>query len=55
MAIKYLKSERINVRATDISVATLKTLTDKLNLSQADVIELALKELLKSSKNKSTD
>lgn len=50
MAIKVLKSERISVRATDISVSILKTLCDKLDLNQSDVIELALKELLKSTK-----
>ena len=50
MAIKHMKSERINVRATEQAVNTLKELSKKLDLSQSEVVELALNELLKNQK-----
>jgi antitoxin component of RelBE/YafQ-DinJ toxin-antitoxin module len=52
MATKQLKDQTINVRATDKTKATLITLTKKLNLNQADVIALALDQLIKSTLNK---
>lgn len=47
MAIKRLKDKVINVRATDKSQAILKVLAERLEISQSEVIELALNELYK--------
>lgn len=43
MAIKVLRDETITVRATSITKALLQKLSKDMNLSQADIIEEALK------------
>lgn len=43
MAIKVLRDKIITVRATDITVDILKKLAKEMGLSQADIIEEALK------------
>lgn len=51
MAVKRLKDKVINVRATDISKLILEGLAQELGVSQADVVEMALKLLNEKIKN----
>lgn len=51
MAVKRLKDKVINVRATDISKLILEGLAQELGVSQADVVEMALKLLNENIKN----
>lgn len=50
MAIKVLKDKVINVRAKDKTFSCLETLKKELNMSKADVVELALDTLYKKIK-----
>lgn len=50
MAIKVLRDETITVRATNITKALLLKLAKEMKLSQADIIEEALKHYSKLQK-----
>lgn len=51
MATKTLKDKHINVRSTAKSKAILTVLAERLKISQADVIELALNELYEKNRS----
>lgn len=51
MAVKRLKDKTINVRSTDITKLILESLSQELQISQSDVVEMAIKHLSDKIRN----